>query len=178
MHAAKNVDRNAANTNERCRSSLLERLNDGDRGTTLMKKRRYLPKAKPVTPSLFGEHPHRWPEAGQQLAYAMACVEVVANNSPRAAELYSELVKAWAAPELKAFYHEVMGSMPAAEVQDFKETLLHPELVWEPDPNKPPKTTGTRPIGRIPVCCFSDTDAARAPQFNYHCTNMGIMTCT
>ncbi|MBN1857466.1 MAG: hypothetical protein JW846_11010 [Dehalococcoidia bacterium] len=102
-----------------------------------MKKRRYTPKAKPVSPPLFGEHAHRWPDAGEAMAYAMACVEVVANNSARGRELYSELVKAWGAPEVKAFYHEVVGSMPSAEVQDFKETLLHPELVLAPDPNKP-----------------------------------------
>ena len=36
------------------------------------------------------------------------------------------------------------------------------------------KTSGTRPVGRIPVCFFSDTDATRAPRFNYHCPNMGM----
>ena len=95
-----------------------------------MKRRRYVPKAKPVTAPLFGEHAHRWQDAGQPMAYAMACVEVVANSSPRAGELYRELVAAWAAPGVKALYKEVMASVPEEDVQEWKEKLGQAELVW------------------------------------------------
>ena len=59
-----------------------------------MRERRYIRKSHPETPSFFGDHAHRWPDAGVQMACAMACVEVVANCSPRGSELYRELAMA------------------------------------------------------------------------------------
>lgn len=69
---------------------------------------------------------HRWPEAGEAVAYAMACVEVVANWSPRGRELYQELVKAWSAPGAKGFYEQFMASVPEEDVQEWKEKLRNP----------------------------------------------------
>jgi len=39
------------------------------------RKRRYVSRAGPVTPSLFDEYSHRWPDASYSIAYAMACVK-------------------------------------------------------------------------------------------------------
>lgn len=102
-----------------------------------MKKRRYTPRAKPVSTPLFGEHAHRWPGAGEPMAYAMACVEVVANCSPDAGEIYRELVKAWADPEVKGFYEQVMATLSEQDVEDWKGQLRNPGLAFLPDPNKP-----------------------------------------
>jgi hypothetical protein len=52
-----------------------------------MGKRKFKPRSKTVTASFFTDHAHRWPEAGEPMAYAMACVEVIANCSPRGREL-------------------------------------------------------------------------------------------
>lgn len=67
--------------------------------------------SSPGYPSFFSDHAHRSPEAGKPMGYAMACVEVVANWSPRGGELYRELVKAWAAPGAKAFYEPFIAKM-------------------------------------------------------------------
>jgi len=102
-----------------------------------VKKRRYRPMAEPVSPSLFGEHAHRWPEAGEAVAYAMACVEVVANWSPRGRELYQELVKAWTAPGVRGFYEQFMAQVPDDVVQEWKDKMRNPGLALAPDANKP-----------------------------------------
>ncbi|MCK5586295.1 hypothetical protein KAJ02_09510 [Candidatus Bipolaricaulota bacterium] len=103
----------------------------------MKKKKGYVPKAKSVTAPLFGEHAHRWPDAAHPMAYAMACVEVVANSSPRAGELYRELVAAWGTPGAKALYHQVMAAVPEEDVQEWKEKLRNPGLVFRPDLNEP-----------------------------------------
>ena len=102
-----------------------------------MGKRKFKPRSKTVTASFFTDHAHRWPEAGEPMAYAMACVEVVIDCSPLGRDLYQELVKAWSAPGVKAFYEQFMAEVPEDEVEGWKEGLMHPELMLLPDPNKP-----------------------------------------
>jgi len=99
--------------------------------------RKYTAKRNATTGSFFGEHSHRLPEAGEPMAYAMACVEVVANWSPRGRELYRELVKAWAAPGARAFYEQFMAEVPDEEVEKWKDGLRNPGLALLPDPNRP-----------------------------------------
>jgi hypothetical protein len=90
------------------------------------KNRRYRARVEPVTGSFFTEHAHRLPETGEPIAYAMACVEVIANFSPRGAELYREVVRAWAAPEVKGFYKQFMAEVPEEDVLEWKEKLGSP----------------------------------------------------
>lgn len=71
------------------------------------------------------------------MGYAMACVEVVASCSPHAGEIYRELVNAWAAPDVKGFYEQVMATLPEQDVEDWKGQFRNPELAFLPDPNKP-----------------------------------------
>ncbi len=71
------------------------------------------------------------------MVYAMACVEVVANWSPRGRELYQELLKAWASPGAKAFYKQFMAEAPEEEVKNWKNMVRNPGLMLLPDPNKP-----------------------------------------
>lgn len=99
--------------------------------------RKYKPRADPITGSFFGEHAHRLPEAGEPMAYAMACVEVVANWSPRGRELYQELVRAWTAPGVKGFCEQFMANMGEDEVEEWRDKLRNPGLALSPDPNKP-----------------------------------------
>ncbi len=102
-----------------------------------MRRSRYIPNRGQVTQTWFGEHSHRWPEAGEAVAYAMACVEVVANWSPHGRELYRELVKAWSAPGLKGFYEQFMANVPEDNVQEWKDKMRNPGLALSPDANKP-----------------------------------------
>jgi hypothetical protein len=101
------------------------------------KNRKYKPTVQPVTSSFFREHSHRLPEAGEPMAYAMACVEVVANWSPRGRELYQELVNAWSAPGVKGFFEQFIANVPDDVVQEWKEKMRNPGLALSPDPNKP-----------------------------------------
>lgn len=103
----------------------------------MKKNRKYKPKANPITSSFFGDHAHRWPDAGEPMAYAMACVEVIANFSPRGAELYRELVRAWAAPGVKGFYEQFMAEVPEEDILEWKNKFRNPGLLLVPDPNKP-----------------------------------------
>lgn len=130
-----------------------------------MGKRKYKPKANPITPSLFTDQAHRTPEAAESMVYAMACVEVVANWSPRGRELYQELVKAWAAPGAKAFYEQFIAMMPEEEVAQWKEWMKHPELSLLQAPHAPVRTRQMRRLtkllsgmteGRLsaPLCLF------------------------
>jgi len=100
-------------------------------------KRNPTTRANAVSESFFTEHAHGWPDAGVPMAYAMACVEVVANCSPHAGEIYRELVKAWAAPNVKGFYKQVMATLPDQDVEDWKDQLRNPGLAFLPDPYKP-----------------------------------------
>ena len=70
------------------------------------------------------------------MAYAMACVEVLANNSPKAGELYRELVQAWAALGVKGFYERFMADVPEENVQEWKAKLMNPGLMLLPDPSR------------------------------------------
>lgn len=69
------------------------------------------------------------------MGYAMACVEVAANCSPRGRDLYEELVSVWAAPGLKALYEQFMAEVPEEEVEGWKERLKRPEIMLLPDPS-------------------------------------------
>jgi len=43
--------------------------------------------------SWFRDAPHRWAQASLPLAYAIACVEVVAESSEKAGAIYSQIIE-------------------------------------------------------------------------------------
>ena len=52
--------------------------------------------------SWFRDTPHYWAEALLPLAYAVACVEVVCENSEEARVLYNRIIEAWSDAGIKA----------------------------------------------------------------------------
>lgn len=91
-------------------------------------KRSYPFNPFPLTPTWFTKRAHRWPEEWRPFGYAMACIEVVANYSAQAGEMYAELVHAWGAPELQAFYRDFVASLPDELIEEWKDCLRRPEV--------------------------------------------------
>jgi len=87
--------------------------------------------------SWFRETPHYWAEASLPLAYAVACVEVVCENSETARTLYNRIIEAWSDARRKAVSDKIDSIIPEAEKDKIKNALLHPETELLPDPNRP-----------------------------------------
>ena len=87
--------------------------------------------------SWFRDTPHRWAESSLPLAYAMACVEVVSKMSDKAGAIYHQLMEAWGKPGVKATYDKIIPEISDAEKEQVKQALMHPEIGFLPDPNKP-----------------------------------------
>ena len=62
--------------------------------------------------SWFKDTPHYWAEASLPLAYAVACVEVVCNNSEKARILYNRIIEAWSDAGVKAICDEIASIKP------------------------------------------------------------------
>lgn len=77
--------------------------------------------------SWFRDTPHRWATASLPLAYATACVEVVAKSSEKARAIYQQIIEAWEKPGTKAFQEAIMSEVPDSEIEKAKYALLHPE---------------------------------------------------
>ncbi|MFC1871622.1 hypothetical protein ACFLYF_04405 [Chloroflexota bacterium] len=88
-------------------------------------------------PSWFRETPHRWPKDLLPLAYAIACVEVVAEKSEKAGKIYEQIIEGWGDPEVQKFFDAVNSEIPDSAKEDVKHALLHPESILLPDPNDP-----------------------------------------
>ena len=87
--------------------------------------------------SWFRETPHRWPNDLLPLAYAFACVEVVAEKCEKAGKIYQQIIEGWGNPEVQGFFDSVNADIPDSAKDDVKHALLHPESFLLPDPNKP-----------------------------------------
>ena len=87
--------------------------------------------------SWFRDSPHRWASASLPFAYATACVEVVSQMSEKAGAIYKQIIEAWGKPELKALGEAIISEVPDLEVEKIIKALLHPEIGFLPDPNKP-----------------------------------------
>ena len=87
--------------------------------------------------SWFRDTPHRWATASLPLVYAAACVEVVAQMSDKAGEVYQRIIEGWAKPGIKAVYEAIICEVPESEIEKIKNAMLHPETELLPDPNKP-----------------------------------------
>lgn len=101
-----------------------------------MKKKKHLVK-NAANPSWFRESPHRWPSDSLPFAYAMACVEVVAEKSEKAGEIYHQIIEAWGNPKVRNLGESVIADIPDSEKEKAKQALIHPENEFLPDPNKP-----------------------------------------
>ena len=62
--------------------------------------------------SWFRDTPHYWAEASLPLAYAVACVEVVANSSEKAGILYNRIIEGWSDAGIKTVFDEISSIMP------------------------------------------------------------------
>ena len=87
--------------------------------------------------SWFTEHSHRWPSEALALGYAMACVEVVSQNSERAGAIYKRIFDAWAKPETNELYEYVIDKIPNMEIKKWKDLVIHPESIIKSDVNEP-----------------------------------------
>lgn len=87
--------------------------------------------------SWFRNSPHYWAEASLPLAYAVACVEVVSKSSEKARILYNRIIEAWSAPGMKLVFDDIGLMIPESGKGEIKDALLHPEIGFSPDPNKP-----------------------------------------
>ncbi|MFC1955986.1 hypothetical protein ACFLWZ_05625 [Chloroflexota bacterium] len=87
--------------------------------------------------SWFRDSPHRWADASLPLAYATACVEIVSQMSEKAGAIYQQIIEAYGKPGIKTAYDKIMTEISDAEKEKIKEALLHPEIGFLSDPNKP-----------------------------------------
>ncbi len=87
--------------------------------------------------SWFRDTPHRWADDSLPFAYAMACVEVVAEKSEKAGEIYHQIIEAWGNPKLRSLGESVIAEIPDSKKEKIKQALIHPESEFLPDPNKP-----------------------------------------
>jgi hypothetical protein len=69
--------------------------------------------------SWFMDVPYHWPTASLPFAYAVACVEVVAQSSEKAGELYKQIIESWWDPGLKAISEALMAEVPESEFRSF-----------------------------------------------------------
>jgi hypothetical protein len=86
--------------------------------------------------SYFVDAPHYWPEAALPIAYAMACVEVVARRNKKASKIYRKIVEAWGHQGVYNTSESIFSEVPDYE-EKIKEAFIHPEKEFLPDPNKP-----------------------------------------
>jgi len=87
--------------------------------------------------SWFRDTPHYWAKASLPLAYAVACVEVVAKSSEKARIIYNRIIEAWSDAGVKAMGDEIASIIPESGKDKIKNALLHPETELLPDPNRP-----------------------------------------
>jgi len=71
------------------------------------------------------------------LAYALACVEVVAEKSDKARGIYQQIIEGWGNPEVQSYFEAMNSEIQDSEKEKVKQALIHPESVLTPDPNKP-----------------------------------------
>lgn len=102
-----------------------------------MKQEKHQIKNIADNPSWFRDTPHRWASASLPLAYAIACVEVVAKNSKKAGAIYDQIVEAWENSGVKAISREFLSDITDSKKEEIKQALIHPENAFLPDPNKP-----------------------------------------
>ena len=88
-------------------------------------------------PSWFRETPHRWPNDLLPLAYALACVEVVAEKSEKAGKIYQQIIEGWGNPEFQGFFDTVNSEISDSDKENVKQALIHPETFLLTDPNAP-----------------------------------------
>jgi len=88
-------------------------------------------------PSWFGRYGHRWPRAALGIGYAMACVEIVCENSERAGAIYRDILDASGKPGIKTFYDELISEIPELLKGKWRKMLRFPESAFETDVNKP-----------------------------------------
>ena len=62
--------------------------------------------------SWFRDTPHYWAKESLPLAYAVACVEVVCENSEKAGIVYDKIVKAWSAPGMRVVFDDIASIKP------------------------------------------------------------------
>ena len=78
--------------------------------------------------SWFRDTPHYWAEASLPFAYALACVEVVCENSEKAGIVHDKIAEAWSDAGIKAIFEEIASIKP--DVIEADSYLLTTERTW------------------------------------------------
>jgi len=74
--------------------------------------------------SWFGQRAHRWPVEAVPMAYAMACIEVVLEESERAASVYKDLVSAYDRPGLQTLDNQIISAISDEKNKELKRELV------------------------------------------------------
>jgi hypothetical protein len=90
-----------------------------------------------IVNSWFGEYAHRNPDAALPLMYAMACIEIVANESGKAKKIYQSIINAWGKPNIKSLYDQLISDFSDNDIKGFENIARNPEILFEDDINKP-----------------------------------------
>ncbi len=66
------------------------------------------------------------------MGYAMACVEIVSENSERAGAIYRDMLDAWGKPGIKTLYNELISVIPELEKRTWRKMLpLYSSLKYQ-----------------------------------------------
>jgi hypothetical protein len=87
--------------------------------------------------SWFGQYAHRNPDAALPMMYAMASIEIIANKSGKAKEIYQSIINAWGKPNIKSLYNQLISDFSDNDIKGFENITRNPEILFEDDINKP-----------------------------------------
>jgi hypothetical protein len=95
-----------------------------------------------IRTSWFGENAYRAPDAAKPILYAMACLEVVLENSEKAREIFDQIVKAWSEPGIHSVYEKIMSNVSDKEKEELQLTIKNAPDMFEQNPNEPFQNLG------------------------------------
>jgi len=93
-------------------------------------------------PSWFGENAYRAPDAARPIQYAIACLEVVLENSEKAREIFDKIVEAWSKPGIHSVYEKIMSNVSGKEKEELHTIIKDAPEIFEDDPNRPFQNLG------------------------------------
>lgn len=82
--------------------------------------------------SWFRDTPHYWASKSLPFAYALACVEVVCENSEKAGIIYDKIVEAWSDPRTKRVSEKISSIMTEPGKEKLREAVTFPRFIGQP----------------------------------------------
>ena len=92
--------------------------------------------------SWFGENAYRAPDAAKPILYAVACLEVVLENSEKARAILDQIVEAWSKPGIHSVYEKLICNVSEEEKEELQKIIKNAPDLLEEDPNKPFENLG------------------------------------